>query len=379
MDQQLTEAAAELLLADNERPSAQALGDAVRAAGSDAVGVHALFVPADAAPEREQQWLATLRTRLDGALHCGRADSAAGRLLIAVGRGAALDPIDGAAPVVRGRLQPGFRDAELVIETADAQLIRVGVSADGLNQGVALTQDLRLPLKVQLVARGPAGPRPVAERHVHAEGARGARAVRAEDVVATTAPAHRASSNAAEAGSSDAAAGRAPEGPPSSPNSANVAAAMAPARKPSPAVVAASGSSRVEAQGAELSRGLRALRAQRGRGGLRPNRLLREAAGQHAAEVCAKGKVAHEIEAGSGPDARLAQAGLDARVLGEAIARADGTEAALDALKNSPSHLYTLLDPRFTDFGVGVAEDSAQKYCYVVLLCAWPRYVGKRR
>ena len=37
-----------------------------------------------------------------------------------------------------------------------------------------------------------------------------------------------------------------------------------------------------------------------------------------------------------------------------------------------------LLDPRFTDFGIGVAQDNAQKYCYVVLLCSWPRYVGKR-
>jgi len=85
------------------------------------------------------------------------------------------------------------------------------------------------------------------------------------------------------------------------------------------------------------------------------------------------------VEAGVGPDARLARAGLEARVLGEAIARADGTVSALDALKNSPSHLFTLLDQRFTDFGIGVAQDGAQKFCYVVLLCAWPRYVGQRR
>jgi len=121
-----------------------------------------------------------------------------------------------------------------------------------------------------------------------------------------------------------------------------------------------------------------ALRAERGRGGLRDNRLLREAATHHAQSVCAKGRVAHEVEAGEGPDARLAQAGLSARVLGEAIARAEDTRTALHALENSPSHLYTLLDPRFTDFGVGVAQDSAQKTCFVVLLCAWPRYIGKK-
>ena len=330
-DPELTEAAAELLLAHDERPSAHALSRAVRAAGSDAVGLHALFVPAGATKDSEPQWLASLQTRVDGALHCGRADNAAGRLVIASGRGAALEPIDESARVVRGSLQPGFRDAELVVETADAQLIRVGVSAESLRRGVELNPELRLPLKVQLVARGPAGPRPVAEREVPARGAAEARVVRADDVVAALASA--------------------------SPKSAGDAAES----------------------GALLSQRLLALRAERGRGGLRANRLLREAASRHADEVCARGKVAHEVEAGVGPDARLARAGLDARVLGEAIARADNTEGALAALKNSPSHLYTLLDSRFTDFGVGVAQDGAHKFCYVVLLCAWPRYVGKQR
>lgn len=344
-DPQLTEAAAELLLGRNERPSAQALSRAVRAAGSDGVGLHALFVPTGLTPDREQQWLATLRTRIDGALHCGRADNAAGRLSIALGRGAALEPIDEAARVVRGRLLPGFREAELVIETADAQLIRVGLSDESLAKGVVLEPELSLPLKVQLVARGPAGPRPVAEREVEARSALGARVVSAEAVAAGMTPGAKAAGNV---GTTKGVAGKSTD-------------------------------SAADASGAELSQRLLALRAERGRGGLRSNRLLREAAGQHASEVCAKGKVAHEVEAGVGPDARLARAGLDARVLGEAIARADGTDSALDALKNSPSHLYTLLDPRFTDFGVGVAQDGAQKFCYVVLLCAWPRYVGKQR
>ena len=331
-DAQLTEAAAELLLVRDEQPSARALQRAVRAAGSDAVGVHALFMPSPPDTDAEQRWLLGLQKRVDGILSCGRADSAAGRLLMAVGRGAVLEPVDADARVVRGRLRAGFRDAELVIETADAQLIRVGVSEASLSQGVALAPELRLPLKVQLVARGPSGPRPVAEREVDDQSAHGARVVRAQDVV----------EGLAEAGAKQTARAAG--------NNAD-----------------------------ELSRRLLAMRAQRGRGGLRANRLLREAASQHAAEVCAKGRLAHEVEPGVGPDARLLRAGLDARVLGEAIARADGADSALDALSNSPSHLYTLLDPRFTDFGVGVARDNAQKYCYVVLLCAWPRYVGKQR
>jgi uncharacterized protein YkwD len=327
-DTQLTEAAAELLLAHNERPTGQVLVNAVRAVGSDAVGVHALFVPAQETRESERQWLATLRTRVDGELVCGRADSEAGRLVIGLGRGGELAPIDDKARVVRGRLHENFRDAELVIATGDAQLIRVGVSRESLSQGVALAPDLSLPLKVQLVARGPAGPRPVAERELHD------RRASAPERSETAAESHlqRAATKAA--------------------------------------VVAEHG-----AEG--LSKLLLALRAERGRGGLRMNRLLHQAASQHAQEVCAKGRVAHEVEAGVGPEARLARAGLEARLLGEAIARADGVDSALDALKNSPSHLYTLLDRRFTDIGIGVAQDSAQKYCYVVLLCAWPRYIGK--
>lgn len=322
-DPQLTEAAAELLLARVPRPSAQALSEAVRAAGSDGVGLHALFVPAGSASTAEQKWLAALRTRVDGELQCGRADNEAGRLVISLGRGAQLHAIDPDARIVRGRLSPGFSEGELVIEDGDAQLVRVGVNAESLHKGIQLAPELPLPLKIQLVARGPSGPRPVAERELAAQARPEARG----DVA------------------SEAAVER--------------------------AAVAADGGAQV------FSHALLKLRAARGRRGLRPNRLLREAADQHAQDVCAKGRVAHEVEPGSGPDARLAKAGLDARVLGEAVARASDTDSALHALQNSPSHLYTLLDPRFTDFGVGVAKDQAQKYCYVVLLCAWPRYVGK--
>ena len=38
-----------------------------------------------------------------------------------------------------------------------------------------------------------------------------------------------------------------------------------------------------------------------------------------------------------------------------------------------------LLEALSLDFGIGVAKDQAEKFCYVVLLCAWPRYVGKRQ
>jgi uncharacterized protein YkwD len=226
--------------------------------------------------------------------------------------------VDVGARIVRGRLRSGFRDAELVVATEDGQLLRMGVSTERLAQGVELASELTPPLKVQLVARGPSGPRPVAER----------------EVASAAAP----------------------------PTAAQQVLALAP-----PSAAASP----------DLATLVVELRAARGRGALRHNRLLRDTADKHARAVCEKGRVAHELGTGDGPERRLARAGLSARLLGEAIARADGAQGALLALQNSPSHLYTLLDPRFTDFAVGVARDETQKYCFVVLLCAWPRFVGR--
>jgi uncharacterized protein YkwD len=119
------------------------------------------------------------------------------------------------------------------------------------------------------------------------------------------------------------------------------------------------------------------LRRSRGLRVPRDNRLLREAATEHARAVCREGRVAHELERGQGPEARLASAGLSARLLGEAIARATDADSALHALEQSPSHLLTLIEPSFTDVGVGAASDGHGKSCFVVLLCAWPRYMGR--
>jgi len=225
---------------------------------------------------------------------------------------------------VRGTLSPRFERAELVISSADGQLARYGVSASDLARGAPLESEesgslCRIACTVQLVAHGPAGPRPVAERWVRAADA-----------------AH--SAGAAQA-------------------------------------------TLVTASAAERDVGLTALiaelRTARGRPKLRQNRLLSQAASSHAKDVCERGQVAHEVKAGEGPETRLARAGLSARVLGEAIARASDAPAAFEALQRSPSHLFTLLDARFTDFAVGVASDAAGKRCYVVMLCAWPRAVAR--
>lgn len=316
-DEPLSSAAADLLLAGNDRPSAAQLVAAVRAENSDAVGLHALFIPASAAID-ESAWLSDRRARSDADLICGSAQSEHGKLVIASARAATLAAIDAHARIVRGRLLGGFSNAELVVAGGDGRLVRVGVSGPALEKGVPLGEDVAPPFDVQLVATGSAGPRPVAERHV-GDGS-----------------APRLASAIAEA----------PEG------------------------------TAGQAQG-DLAALVVDLRRAQGRPQLRDNRLLRQAAKDHAVQVCKEGRVAHELDRGHGPPERLAAAGLSARLVGEAIARAPNASAAFEALRHSPSHLLTLLDPRFTDLGVGSATDEAGKSCFVVVLCAWPRYVGR--
>lgn len=108
---------------------------------------------------------------------------------------------------------------------------------------------------------------------------------------------------------------------------------------------------------------------------LRANRVLMEAAEQHARSVCEVGLVAHTLEVGANPEERLRARGLVARIVGESIARASDASRAFDAMLGSPVHAATLNDARFTDVGTGAAQDLHQRTCLVVLLAGWPRMV----
>jgi uncharacterized protein YkwD len=119
------------------------------------------------------------------------------------------------------------------------------------------------------------------------------------------------------------------------------------------------------------------LRGKHGRPVLRRNRLADGVAQQHAAAVCAQGRVVHELEPGVDPEKRVARAGLKAQLTGETVARAADPGAAMQALWQSPSHSLTLLERRFTDVGIGLATDEQKRTCLVVLLLAWPRPIPR--
>jgi hypothetical protein len=304
----LSIAAAELLI-EGVPPSDAALTLAVRRAGSDAVLVQALFAP-EPSEARYQTWLREALARADAPLACGTAQSDSGRLFLLAPRAGTLAPIRAKDRLVRGSLEPGFADPALVVIDGDGVLEHRALAPDELERGVVLDAGLRLPLRVQLIASGPAGPRPLAER-----------------VLGPLEP------------------------------------ALARATPPAP----------------DLSplHQLTLARGDAGASRVREHKLLVQVAQAHAARVCAEGRVAHELEPGADPKARLRAIGVDARRVGETIARERDASAALARMLESPAHRLTLLERSFTDAGLGEARDARGRVCLVVLLASWPRYVGR--
>jgi len=233
------------------------------------------------------------------------------RLVLAAFRGGSLGPVPGHPSRLLPSLAEGFSEPHLVVQAADGTLMRLPVDAAALRSGVSLPTELPRPLRVQLMATGPSGPRPVAERWVGVDRS----------------------------------------------------------AAPSPAGPSTAGDG-------DLPRRVDDLRAHHGVSELRPNRLLTAEALRHAHRVCSAGRALHALDDGD-PEARLRARGIEARVVGETVARARTPEEALGALADSPSHRMTLIDRRFTDGGYGVARDGRGRACVVVLLAAWPRIVPR--
>ncbi len=215
--------------------------------------------------------------------------------------------------LVRGALEPGFGAPSLVIESADRELVSMPVTVEQLGAGIVLPAEAR---RVQLVAESESGPRPVAELALEA------------------AP------------------------PVTWPDSAPNADAGTPRQRSSEALLGE----------------LVAFRRTQGAGMLRPNRLLAQSAQRHAERVCELGKLAHRLE-GEDPELRLQREHVAARGVGEVLARAQSSDAAVRVLLASASHRLALSRREFTDVGIGQAADRQGQVCLVVLLASWPRRI----
>jgi hypothetical protein len=313
----LSDAAAELLLA-GVPPTPESLMRAVRAAGSDAVGVRAYLWQAADAGADANAWLAAYARKADARVVCGRAQGASSGMLLVAARAGSLEPLAGNGARVRGSVSDRFRDPELVVADGYGDLQRIAVDRAQLARGIPIADDLARPARVQLLARGPLGPRPIAERVLAAfDGA----SLETSDPLAH-----------------DTAGGSA---------------------------------------GRTVAELVDQLRAQAGRPALRSNTLLARVAKAHAEHVCARGQIAHQLAPGDDPKQRLQAVGVSARRVGETVARAEDAAGAFVAFEHSPSHRFTLLESGFTDAGTGEAKDEQGRTCVVVLLAEWPRFVGR--
>ncbi len=100
-------------------------------------------------------------------------------------------------------------------------------------------------------------------------------------------------------------------------------------------------------------------------------RLLDKVASEHADAMCRYGKATHDV--GEGRLAtRLRRRGFFVEHTGEVVSRAESFSDALNSLAQSPAHYMTLIDKRFTKWGVGMSRDADGVEC-VVLALAQPK------
>jgi hypothetical protein len=278
------------ILADLQRiPPSSELVQTAREQGVDANPVYAKFgVTGEVAAA-------------DAPLICGRATSGERVVLVAAVRAGALTPAG--KNRLHAEVIEDFRDPYLMVRDAAGASRRVAVDGEAYGSTITLPVEWQRPLFVQLVATGPNGPRPVAERWI----------------------------------------GKIPQHAP-----------------------VQGGSQSPEAW-------LMQIRRASGARTVRTNRLLSKEATSHAQQVCDSGRLGHELDPAGDPEARLLKRGIQARVVGEAVARARTMREALHAIEDSPSHRMTVTDPRFTDAGFGDAKDDKGRTCAVILLASWPR------
>ncbi|MCZ6806837.1 MAG: CAP domain-containing protein [Deltaproteobacteria bacterium] len=300
-DKKLTVVAKQLAELQHIPPSPELIRTA-REAGVDANPVYAKFGVAGEI-KSFKSWLRDLDETADAPLICGRARVGERVVLVAAVRAGSLSVNE--KQDLHAEVIEDFRDPYLVVRDSKGTSRRIAVEGEGFGATVTLPLEWGRPLFVQLVATGPNGPRPVAERWV----------------------------------------GKIPRNEPT--------------RR---------GSQSPEAW-------LMQLRRAAGARSLRSNRLLTREATSHAQTVCESGKLGHELDPWGDPEARLLKRGLQARVVGEAVARAQTMREALRVIEDSPSHRMTVTDPRFTDAGYGKAKDEKGRTCAVVLLASWPRMV----
>lgn len=131
---------------------------------------------------------------------------------------------------------------------------------------------------------------------------------------------------------------------------------------------------------------INASRAEAGAGALSFDAELAQAAGDHSAWMLSTDTFSHTGEGGSSPAQRVSDAGYDYRTTGENIGfiagPAVGTLDAADVellhanLMDSPGHRANLLNPNYTEIGLGIEQGDYRGYPAVVVTENFGRPTG---
>jgi uncharacterized protein YkwD len=114
-------------------------------------------------------------------------------------------------------------------------------------------------------------------------------------------------------------------------------------------------------------------RAKAGLRPLKPSRLLSELARAHSREMSDGNFFSHVNPAGMGPKERLERAGFVWKAYGENIGCGqDSPEKILETWMNSSNHRETILDPVYTEVGIGLVRGGECRI-YWTALFARPR------
>ncbi len=108
---------------------------------------------------------------------------------------------------------------------------------------------------------------------------------------------------------------------------------------------------------------------------LKWNDQLEEAARAHSRDMAAQNYFAHTNQDGENPGVRIARTGYVAQTWGENIAAGYGSlEAVIDGWIESPGHCANIMNGRFTEFAVALAENNGTTYrSYWTMVLATPR------
>jgi uncharacterized protein YkwD len=98
---------------------------------------------------------------------------------------------------------------------------------------------------------------------------------------------------------------------------------------------------------------------------LRVNAKLCAAARAHARNMAQQNKMDHVLD-GQTPGDRVKKAGYVYQAVAENIARGqEGPASAVATWMNSPSHKENMLNRRYIELGIGIAQDSQQRKYFV--------------